>query len=604
MLIEKDHNIVVHTVHIPVLGIGYSIDTPIKVAKYGISSVISLVNDSFIEQVRKFYWDNKDGSYEKIPNNEPDHRALRITSYLDLVARIVKKQFEELISLPFEQGNDISKYFEMLPESVMRQEYIDMLDTKDAVAKKSLQERLIAKMVPGHIDVNIMTTLDKENYHKGKKLPREYSDAMSSLRGFANSTLESSLVLSAGLNQRLYSYITEFDDFFPDIRGKIKKTIILKVSNYRSSLLQAKFLAKKGIWVSEHRIESGLNCGGHSFPTKGELMGPILEEFRFKRHELTDLIFPIYSKALKNRGIYVDNPPDIRITVQGGIGTPDEDRMLQEYYRLDGTGWGTPFLLVPEATNVDKMHIELLKSAEEKDVELSKASPLKVPYWNLLTSGSEKARLERIMDGKPGVVCTMKHLRLNTDFTEKPICPASREYQKLSMDAINKGEYNEKQREMLRKSTLSAACICKELCNSFLRKYDLTKKETSTVCCGPNIANFSNTYTLDEMIGYIYGKETGVKVKPGRKHMFAAEAVIYIDFLKETLKEFSLEISNYKQKYIQDFYNELVKGINYYKNTFAKTLNEKEKESFLDSINESQTRLNTLMERYDDILTG
>ena len=34
-----------HTFHIPVMGTGFTIDTPIKVAKYGISSVVSLVDD-------------------------------------------------------------------------------------------------------------------------------------------------------------------------------------------------------------------------------------------------------------------------------------------------------------------------------------------------------------------------------------------------------------------------------------------------------------------------------------------------------------------------------------------------------------------------------
>ena len=33
-----------HSFHIPVLGLGYSIDTPVKVARFGISSVISINN--------------------------------------------------------------------------------------------------------------------------------------------------------------------------------------------------------------------------------------------------------------------------------------------------------------------------------------------------------------------------------------------------------------------------------------------------------------------------------------------------------------------------------------------------------------------------------
>ena len=44
-----------HTFHIPVLGLAYSVDTPIKVARYGISSVVSIVDDILIERMRQLY---------------------------------------------------------------------------------------------------------------------------------------------------------------------------------------------------------------------------------------------------------------------------------------------------------------------------------------------------------------------------------------------------------------------------------------------------------------------------------------------------------------------------------------------------------------------
>jgi hypothetical protein len=43
----------VHTFHIPVMGLAFSIDTPVKVARFGISSVVSIVDDVLIEQMRK-----------------------------------------------------------------------------------------------------------------------------------------------------------------------------------------------------------------------------------------------------------------------------------------------------------------------------------------------------------------------------------------------------------------------------------------------------------------------------------------------------------------------------------------------------------------------
>ena len=44
-----------HSFHIPVMGIGFTIDSPLKVAQYGIDSVISLVDDILLEKLRKMY---------------------------------------------------------------------------------------------------------------------------------------------------------------------------------------------------------------------------------------------------------------------------------------------------------------------------------------------------------------------------------------------------------------------------------------------------------------------------------------------------------------------------------------------------------------------
>ena len=170
----------------------------------------------------------------------------------------------------------------------------------------------------GSIDVNIMTKLDKENYINDEKLPVEFNDAHAALRGYANSDLTSSIILSAGMNPRLYSYLEQFEDFYPDDSGEVKKKIILKVSDYRSAFIQGKFLAKKGLWVSEYRIESGLNCGGHAFATDGYLLGPILAEFRDNRKELIQSIHEILVRALsnKNRSVPKTGLP-LKITAHG-----------------------------------------------------------------------------------------------------------------------------------------------------------------------------------------------------------------------------------------------------------------------------------------------
>ncbi|HMN32366.1 MAG TPA: hypothetical protein PKA54_03260, partial [Chitinophagaceae bacterium] len=61
-----------HTFHIPVLGIGYSIDTPIKVARFGISSVISIIHTIVLEQMREFYCEKYGEEFIKIPKEDID----------------------------------------------------------------------------------------------------------------------------------------------------------------------------------------------------------------------------------------------------------------------------------------------------------------------------------------------------------------------------------------------------------------------------------------------------------------------------------------------------------------------------------------------------
>ena len=74
-----------HQFHIPVMGLGFTIDTPVKIARYGINSAISIVEDNLIEQMREFYCNKLNFPYEKIANTEHDYRAKRITAYLNLV---------------------------------------------------------------------------------------------------------------------------------------------------------------------------------------------------------------------------------------------------------------------------------------------------------------------------------------------------------------------------------------------------------------------------------------------------------------------------------------------------------------------------------------
>ena len=141
-----------HLFHIPVMGTGFSIDTPLRVAKYGISSVISLVDDILIEQMRKFHCNRLGLQYREIPERDENARANRVTAYLDLLNELVRDQVSALRSSPFEPGSEITRYFEMLPDSLLKQSYVDMLGIVDSEEKIKLQNALRSKVVPGSID--------------------------------------------------------------------------------------------------------------------------------------------------------------------------------------------------------------------------------------------------------------------------------------------------------------------------------------------------------------------------------------------------------------------------------------------------------------------
>lgn len=569
----------VHTFHIPVLGLSFSIDTPLRVARFGISSVISIVDDMLIEQMRKRYSLKHGESYRPISGREEDSRARRITAYLNLLNRIVQKQIAELKASAFESGSDLVKYFEMLADhSPLKALYNRMVHATDPSEKADLQNDLRTRVKPGSIDVNIMTKLDKVNVAgNGEPLPRDYTDAVASLRGFVNSDLHSSVVFSAGLNPRLFSYLGTCPDFLPGANGTLTKKIVLKVSDFRSAQIQGKFLAKKGIWISEFRIESGLNCGGHAFATDGYLLGPILEEFRTRRHELLAELHSRYRAALVGKGMACpDDPLPVRLTVQGGIGTAQEDEFLRKYFGVDGTGWGSPFLLVPEATNVDDATRELLSGASPEDFYLSDASPLGIPFNNLRGSGSEKKIRRRVEEGRPGSPCTKKYLVTNTEFTKEPICTASRQYQSLKIRQLQAmdlppAEFKEQLGKVVEKS-----CLCEDLAASaLLTSGSNGRKEAPAVavCPGPNLAYFSKIASLEEMVGHIYGRIQLLTVTD-RPHMFVNELRLYIEYLKVEIQKAYEAVSEKQNEYLATFRKNLQAGIEYYHSLIPKLVEE------------------------------
>jgi hypothetical protein len=557
-----------HRFHIPVMGLGFTIDTPIRVGPFGISSVISIVDDILIEKIRKYYCEKFNIPYVEIKRKETDSRAKRITEYLNLVHEIVQLRMEEIKGQPFFEENEKSKYFQMLPdESPLKIAYEKLLPMKNSVEKFHLADKLTGMMQPGAIDVNIMAKVDKQNYDEnGVKLGDEYSDAKAVLRGFANSCLNSSVVFSAGFNRNLYGYISQFNDFYRDKNGELKKKITIKVSDYRSALIQGKFLASKGLEVSEFRIESGLNCGGHAFASQGYLLPSLLYEFKEKKDQLTIQLLPLIKNFYDSKGwIFPESALETKplITVQGGIGTNGEARRMTEDFGCDSTGWGTPFLLVPEATCVDKFTMDLLIKAKKEDQVLSDVSPLGVPFNNLKMTSSGLWTKERSDSLKPGSTCPKGFLKLSSSLTGSPLCMAANPYQIKKRADILVSEKSEEQKKDEINSISEKVCLCVHLANGALSALNIIKESETlpkAVCPGPNIAWFDREYSLTEMVDHIYGRGASL-VSSERPHMFSQEVELYVTYFEKLLK--TMELNETGKTYLKTFMENLENGIDF-----------------------------------------
>lgn len=564
-----------HTFHIPVMGLAYTIDSPIRVAQYGISSVVALADDDLIEKMRNFYSTKFNIPYEEITQKFHDYRAERITSYLNLVDKIVKEKFENFKTELAESKTALENFMSILPNtSDIKKGFQNLLD--DGIAfKENIQNYIETNLFPGEIDVNIMTKLDKDNFVKNEQLPIEFNDAHAALRGFAKSNLESSVVLSAGMNPRLFGYFENFKDFFPNENNELKKKIILKVSDFRSAMIQGNFLAKKGLWVSEYRIESGLNCGGHAFATDGLLLGTILEEFKQKKEQLVQSAHDLMIKALqaKNQPI-PENPLELKITVQGGVGTADEHEFLLDEYNVDSVGWGSPFLLVPEATSVDKETRNLLMNAKEDDFYLSNISPLGVPFNTLKGTTNEFLKQKRIHENKAGSSCPKKFLALSKEYDPHGICTASKKYQDIKLeeleakkDSLSADEFEKNKIKITEKS-----CLCVGLANASYLENDIKIKGQAqgvVICPGPNLAYFDQEVSLKDMIQHIYQGKSIIRTE--RPNLFIKELKMYITYFRNEIQSISGELTAAQLKKWNSFKSNLLDGIEYYKNLFEST---------------------------------
>jgi hypothetical protein len=533
-----------HSIHIPVMGTGSTSDTAIRVAHLGLTSAVSLVDDTMLEKLRKFYSEQYGFEYTPIVQSDVDVRSKRVREYLNLANKIVGIKFEVTKSLPLTAGNEKGRYFAILPNgNPLKEKYEQFLKTDDKEEKATLEKELTDAMEPGSVDVNIMVKLDAMRFDKaGNPLPADYSDAKTALKGFAESQADANIVFSAGINQPLYTYMSSFKQFYRDENAQIKKKIIVKVSDYRSALIQGKFLAKKGLEVAEFRIESGLNCGGHSFPAGGYLLPAVMKEFKQNRDKLNETLKQLVVKYYEKMGWEYPAAAmneKAKLSVQGGIGTAGEVQRFMNEYDVDYIGIGTPFLFVPEVASIDRETLDLLIKGGESDYYISDASPVGVQFNNIRDCGSQIWHKKRIEGGKPGSPCPKRYLISNTEFTDKPICLASETYIKNKLEEINNSDKPESEKQYLIEKVLEKECICNFLANTALLNLEIAKDSTKapqSICPGPNGAWFNKEFTLEEMLDQFYGRADSV-VSEERPHVFAKEISMYVDYFTQQAKE-------------------------------------------------------------------
>jgi hypothetical protein len=345
-----------------------------------------------------------------------------------------------------------------------------------------------------------------------------------------------------------------------------------------------------------------LNCGGHAFPTTGFLLGPVLEEINRNREDLVNQTFELMKVALKTKNRPCpDQPLEVKITAQGGVGTAEEHQFLAEHYQLDSVGWGTPFLLVPEVVNVDEHTLDLLCKATEDDLFVSNISPLGVPFNNLKGNTKDIEKEAYILEQTPGNPCPKKYAALSNEFGEPTLCTASRKYQKLKIEDLKSSGLNKKEYQEEYKKVVDKSCICVGLGTAALLVNDLDtriEKPGVSVCPGPNMAYFSDVMTLKQMVDHIYGKTDVIKRKD-RPHMFIKELTIYIDYLKKSLDETARPWTDKQQEYFTAFRDNLNKGILYYKELFTgmKLTIQEKKTRMLADLEKFETQLKNIQVR-------
>ena len=189
-------------------------------------------------------------------------------------------------SAVFEAGSEIQRYFELLPPSPVRDLYERMQATDDPLERKRLQDELR----------QFVDARAHRREHHDQARPRSRPARPQAARALQRRP-ERAAWLHEQQGERVGGAVGGHEPPPVRLHGRVRRVL----SRRRGRPAQARrpegerlplgadpgqAAGEAGLHVSEFRVESGLNCGGHAFGGKGQLLGPILDEFRRERANL------------------------------------------------------------------------------------------------------------------------------------------------------------------------------------------------------------------------------------------------------------------------------------------------------------------------------
>jgi hypothetical protein len=145
-------------------------------------------------------------------------------------------------------------------------------------------------------------------------------------------------------------------------------------------------------------------------------------------------------------------------------------------------------------------------------------------------------------------------------------------------------------------AVLDKECLCVGLSNAAANKYDqpfLKNLSAVTICPGPNIIYFSKNVSLQEMTDHIYGRGNLI-TDESRPHLFLNELFIYIAYFKELISAVAEPMDKKKEKYFSGFKQQLINGINYYRDLSQTNIFFKKIENFRKNLDDAEIEIQAI----------